>query len=245
MKRPRSLDEFFSALFFLTTIYLPIHVEFDASRIKRFFPIVGLVVGLVVASFDLVFSKVLSSSVVSFMDVVVFILLTGGLHLDGLGDAADGIFSGASPERALEIMKDSRVGIMGVLAVVCVIGIKWGGIFDIHTKRFLSLCIVPAYSRTAMLLGMKFLPYCRKEGTGKGFFDAPISLSTFYLFFPLVLLSLMLGWGAIVFNMAFLTITGALILFYRKRLGCITGDTLGAMCEVVEALLFLTLAMVL
>ncbi len=245
MKRPFVIDDFFSALFFLSTIHFPIKVDFHATRIKKYFPVVGLFLGFLVASFDAIFSRVLSSPVVSFLDVLVLILLTGGLHLDGVGDAADGIFSGKSREKALEIMKDSRVGIMGVLAVIAVIGIKWGGIFDISSHRFLALCVIPAYSRTSMLFGMRFLPYCREEGTAKNFFESKKILPTLPLFIPVLFLSLWLKDGAVVLNGVFLLFTFLILFFYKRRLGCITGDTLGAMCEIVEAILFLSLAMVL
>ncbi len=235
----RGLNDFWAALLFLSTLHLPVKVDFDATAMKRFFPVVGVVLGFIVASCDHIFYMVFPRGVVSFLDVVVFILLTGGLHLDGLGDAADGIFSGASVDRALEIMKDSRMGTMGVLALLCVIGIKWGGIYGLGGKRFLCLCLVPAYSRTSMLIGMRYLPYCRKMGTARDFFEKEVGISTFYPFFTVALFSILLGWACVALNLAFVIICWAMVLFYKKRLGCITGDTLGAMCELSEALLFL------
>lgn len=177
----------------------------------------------------------------SWLDVTLLIVLTGGLHLDGLADTADGIFSHRPLGEKLKIMKDSRIGAMGVLAIIIFLGIKYFGIRDIGSSRFLKICLIPAYSRVSMLIAMRFLGYCREMGTAKGFFESPVKPTEFVPFIPIMLASIYLGKGFILLNSLFFIVTFLLICFYKKTLGCITGDTLGGMCEVVESILFLIL----
>jgi adenosylcobinamide-GDP ribazoletransferase len=166
-------------------------------------------------------------------------VLTGAFHIDGLGDTADGLLSPRSSDRALEIMKDSRLGTMGLVAILFGLALKWGGIAGLNTHRAVLLITVPAYARAGILFAMRYLPYGRPDGTGKPFFSERISLKHFWgLIFPIGL-SLILGFKAIWLNIAFVMIIGMVLLFYKKRMGCITGDMLGAMTEVTEAGLFL------
>ena len=178
--------------------------------------------------------------VASALDVILLAAITGALHLDGLADAADGLCGQHGREKALVIMKDSRVGAMGLVAVVCVLFVKTAAVGHIDHARFLALMLVPAYARSAMIVGMRMLPYARgKEGIGSRFFETPIRPMHFkYLALP-VFLSLFLGWRGLLLNVVFAVTVVALITCYRKKLGGITGDLLGAMVEILEATLFL------
>jgi adenosylcobinamide-GDP ribazoletransferase len=140
-------------------------------------------------------------------------------------------------------MKDSRIGVMGLVTILAVLGMKWAGMSELNSQRWLALCLVPAYSRAGMLVGMRVLPYGRPEGgTGLGFCDPGLPLKTYWVLPLLVVLSLFLGWQSLVVNGLFVLTTTALLWFYARKIGCITGDTLGAMNEVLEAVLFLGLA---
>lgn len=206
-----------------------------------YFPAVGLLLGAVVFLFDYLASMLWSVPLVSFLDVVLLIVLTGALHLDGLGDTADGMFSHRSREEKLSIMKDSRVGVMGVVSIFCVLILKWGAIQEISASRGLILFLVPAYSRTAMMFAIKFLPYGRPEGgTGKDFFSGRIPPSYFWGLLVLVPLSFLMGWRAVWFNLVFVLFTAAILIYYYRSLKCVTGDNLGALNEMTEAILFLT-----
>ncbi|HQJ31558.1 MAG TPA: adenosylcobinamide-GDP ribazoletransferase, partial [Syntrophales bacterium] len=112
-----------AAFQFLTTIPLPGGKgtgEGDIAGSLPFFPVVGLLIGMAAAAGDFVFSLLFPPGVAAVLTVLLLVLITGGLHLDGLADTADGIFSVRNRERMLEIMRDSRIGTMGVLAVVFV-----------------------------------------------------------------------------------------------------------------------------
>lgn len=231
---------FKAAVQFLTVVPVWGEVRFDPRAMSAHFPLVGLLLGLLVAGFDALGHQVWSLGVVSGLDMIALLVLTGALHVDGLGDSADGLFSHRSRERALEIMKDSRIGVMGLVTILAVLGMKWAGLSELHSQRWLMICLVPAYSRAGMLVAMRILPYGRPEGgTGRDFCDRHASLRTYWMLPVLVVLSLFLGWRALVINGLFVLTTAALLLFYARKIGCITGDTLGALNEVLEAVLFL------
>lgn len=229
-----------SAFQFLTILPLGKPRTLDASKITPCFPLVGLGIGLILMLADYLFSKLWPLSVVSLLDILLLAILSGGLHLDGLGDTADGFFSHKSPERALAIMRDSRIGVMGLLAILFVLAIKWACLEGVSAHRALYLFIIPAYSRGAMMFGIKFLNYGRPEGgVGTDFFSRkPSTFALASIFLP-ALISLWLGYPAIWLNALFILMTTLILLYFKRRLGCTTGDMLGAMAEVEEACLFL------
>jgi adenosylcobinamide-GDP ribazoletransferase len=229
-----------AALQFLTIIPLGKSAIYDPKGMVPFFPVVGIIIGGLLSVFDYIALNFLPEPVTAILDVVFLVVITAALHLDGLGDTADGVFGHRSREAALTIMKDSRIGVMGLVAIVCTLAVKWGGIMHLNEHRMLLLALVPAYSRSAMIFGIRFLEYGRPEGgTGYDLFDEPIKLPAFQWLLIPVILSVFLGWKGIRLNIIFALITAIIILYYKKRMGCITGDMLGAMTEVTESLLFL------
>jgi adenosylcobinamide-GDP ribazoletransferase len=232
-----------ACLQFITAIPLGKPQPFDAKRIIVSFPLAGLFIGLLLAWFDTIASSLWSIKIAAVLDVILLAAITGALHLDGLADTADGLYGQREREKALAIMKDSRVGAMGLVAVVCVLLLKAVSLGHVQHFRFLSLIVVPAYARSAMLFGMRFLSYSRgDEGTGSSFFKTPLAAPDFKWIVLPFLLSGFLGWRGVVLNLSFLLVLVCLILFYRKKLGGITGDMLGCMVEVMEAVLFLSLS---
>jgi adenosylcobinamide-GDP ribazoletransferase len=160
-----------------------------------------------------------------------------------LGDTADGFYSRRSRPEILAIMKDSRLGTMGLLAIVSCLAIKWAAISVLGANRFLALSIVPAYARGSVLFGLRLLPYARGEGgTGCAFFQTRPSVLAFSGLSLPVVLSLWMGWAAVWVNSAFIIFSAGLVRYYREKLGGVTGDMLGAMIEIMEAGLFLVLA---
>jgi adenosylcobinamide-GDP ribazoletransferase len=232
-----------SALQFITILPLGKTGAFDPPKMVPWFPLVGILLGLLVALFDAVVTRFWTPPVAALLDVILLAVLTGAFHLDGLGDTADGLLSPRSRAEALEIMKDSRIGTMGLVAIVFGLALKWGGIAGLDFYRSLILIIIPAYARAGILFGMRFLPYGRSNGTGKPFFDQKLTLKHFWGLVLPVGLSLVLGLKAIWLNLSFAIIIAAILLFYKKRLGVITGDMLGAMTEITEAGLFLIISL--
>jgi adenosylcobinamide-GDP ribazoletransferase len=235
------IKPFISAIQFLTILPIGKKGTFVPDKMIPYFPITGLLIGMLLCIFDLFATRFWPMPVVAILDTIFLIIITGALHLDGVCDTADGLYGGAgNPERALAIMKDSNAGAIGVVAVICVFAAKSAGIFGLDSHRMLLLFIVPAYARGATLFGFKFLQYGRPEGgTGHALFDKKIMPSAFWGLLIPFLLSFFLGWEWIVFNLCFLSAVVLILKFYKNRIGCITGDLLGTMTEVIEAFLFL------
>jgi len=237
------MKSFIAAVRFITILPLGRAGAYDPRGMIPHFPLVGLMLGGIVSIFDRLISGLWSSPVVALLDVILLVYLTGGLHLDGLGDTADGLYGNRPRDRALEIMKDSRIGVMGLLAIMCGLAVKWAGIMELGTHRYLLLLIIPAYARGGMVVAIQCLEYVRPhDGLGRDLFREPIKVADFAGFIVPVGLSLLMGWNALTLNIAFAVIIIVLIGFYRKRIGGVTGDLLGATTEILEAVLFLTMS---
>jgi len=237
--------DFRSAILFITILPAGKNVAYSPMGMIKYFPVVGLILGAFLLVFDTVTSHFWSPAVVAVLDVLFLVVVTGAFHLDGLGDTADGIFSHRPKQRVLEIMKDSRTGMMGLVAVFCTLAVKTAGIYSVKTTgtsfQIMALLLsIPSYSRSAMIFGIRCLDYGRKDkGTGLDFFEKKIGLKTFSSVLIPVIISLFLGCKGLVLNFVFIITIVSILGFYKKKLNCITGDMLGAMNEIMEAVLFL------
>ena len=245
----RLFNQFRSALMFITILPAGRDVPYSPMGMIKFFPLVGLVLGGLLAGLDLLASGLWPAGTVAVLNVFFLVVVTGAFHLDGLGDAADGLFSHRSKKRALEIMKDSRSGMMGLVAVFSILALKVSGIYALKTAQsatlvFFCLLIIPAYARGAMIFGIRFLNYGRKgTGTGLDLFERPLGVRDFSFFLIPVFLSLFLGYPGLFLNIGFIITLIGVLAFYKKILGCITGDMLGALTEVMETVLFMAVGM--
>ena len=238
------MRHFISAIQFITIIPAGRADTFEPPKMIPYFPIVGLLLGILTALFDQFATALWSRPVASLLDILFLAVLTGAFHLDGLGDSADGLLGQRSKEKTLTIMKDSRLGTMGLVAIVFGLALKWAGIAGLDTNRTLLLIIVPAYARGSMLFGMRFLEYGRPQGgTGVDFFKSKLEWSAFWGLAAPVVLSVFLKWTAFWLNLGFVALTAVLVWYYKRRVGCITGDMLGAMAEILESGLFLLVSM--
>ncbi len=230
----------FAALRFITILPLGKQEKFDPRGMVPFFPIIGLLLGAMVSLFDLAAVQLWPLPVTALLDVLFLLFLTGAFHLDGLGDTADGLYGHCQKEAALAIMKDSRIGVMGLVAIIAGLSIKWAGIANLYENRNFFLLIIPAYARASMLFGMYYLQYGRPDGgTGKPFFENKIKPTAFWGLLILIGLSVFLGWRGIFLNIAFVLFVIVILVYYKRKLNCITGDMLGAMTEITESGLFL------
>ena len=161
------MKNLFAAIRFITILPAGRSEHFDAMGMVPWFPVAGLLLGALLAVFDLAAARLWPVSAVSILDVILLAILTGAFHLDGLGDTADGLFSHRPRERILEIMKDSRIGVMGVVAVVSVLAVKWAGISGLGANRTALLILVPAYARCGHALrhaGPRLRPSSGRHG---------------------------------------------------------------------------------
>ena len=232
-----------SAIQFLTMLPVGKSREFDAKGMVPFFPLVGIILGALLSVFDQLVARFWPEPVVALLDVIFLVAITGAFHLDGLGDTADGLYGQRPREKALAIMKDSRTGVMGLVAIVAGLSVKWGGILSLEAYRSLSLIIIPAYARSAMIFGIRFFDYGRPDGgTGHAFFSKNLKLYDFWGLLIPVFLSFLMGWRGLWLNLIFALVVTIILFYYKKSMGCITGDMLGAMSEIVESALFLMVA---
>jgi adenosylcobinamide-GDP ribazoletransferase len=234
-----------ASLLFLTILPAGRDGVYSPMGMIRFFPVVGLILGCLLVLTDVIASRLWPMPVAAVMDLLCLLIVTGAFHLDGLGDTADGIFSHRPRERVLEIMKDSHIGMMGLVAVISVLAVKLAGIYSVKSGTAsgdirLVLLLVPAYARSAMIFGIRFLPYGRKNtGTGLDLFASPLGVKDFIFCVIPLCLSLFMGVNGLILNLAFAVGCPAILWFYRKKMNCITGDMLGAMTEILEAWLFI------
>lgn len=174
-------------------------------------------------------------------------LLTGGLHLDGLADGADGLYGNRTPARRLEIMKDPRVGAMGVVAIVFVVLLKTCAMARLAESGAWSWLVLPViWSRTGMAVLAASMPYARAagEGTARGFVSDARPVHAIVAVLLALAISLPLAPEA---TLVCAVVGAALVFIFRRvfqrAVGGITGDLLGFSCECVEVVLFIGLAL--
>jgi adenosylcobinamide-GDP ribazoletransferase len=242
------VNSFFSALQLLTLFPWPKRFERRADEIGPstiFFPVVGLLLGLILVLANFLLGPFASSILVSVVLVTLLALLTRGLHLDGLGDTFDGLGAGGDRERMLRIMDDSHTGAFGLIAIVLVLFFKIHAIESLEFERWRALLAAPVLGRWAMvLLGRR--SQAAKQGLGATLID---QLSTKHLFLAtlitVVLVAAVLH-GTGIAMMAWVALfTIASKAYFHRRLGGVTGDSFGAVGELSETsvLFFLALGM--
>ena len=238
---------FLATLQFLTRI--PVRERWcDGIELKEYsrgvvcFPLVGLVIGLLTALVWLILLPHVGVLVAAIAVVITHIMLTGGLHLDGLADSFDGLFSVRSRERILEIMRDSRIGTNGALVLIVDILLRTALIYQISADGLpvlAFLIVTPVVGRGMMAVMMYRQAYARESGMGN-LFIGKISERGFYITLLLMaVLTLIIG-GISTLPALLITLICVLGLrrFIARRIGGQTGDTLGAACELSE-LIFL------
>jgi adenosylcobinamide-GDP ribazoletransferase len=176
--------------------------------------------------------------------VVVLLTFSGGLHMDGLADTADGFFSSRRRERVLEIMRTSNIGAMGVMTVVAVMLVKFAAIGSLQpADLWRAALLMPLAGRCSLVVQIAVLPYVRSEGLGAVFGKGRPGLAAIWA----VALLAVAGWGVLGIRglcVAALCVAMALIFaaYCYRKIGGATGDTYGACCEIVEIVPALTLA---
>jgi len=233
---------FFSALRFLTLFPVPSSWCGDKDNLRKSlfsFPLIGLVIGGIVAGIGFGLGHVLPALPASVFVVVALVAASRGLHLDGLADTADGFFSSRSRERILEIMRDSRTGAMGVVAIATVLLLKVSLLAAAGGPLEWGLVLLmPLAGRCALLVVTAFFPYARPEGGlatvfrgGRGRLALLALWACVVLFAAGWLIESRKGLAAAGASIAVALLFG---VYSWRKVGGYTGDTLGATCEIVE-----------
>jgi len=245
----RTYSELLTALQFLTRIPVssqPYEVD-SLARSVKFFPVIGLIVGCGAAIVYFLLTPHFPRLVVALFVLIFFILITGCLHEDGLADSADGFGGGASREKILLIMRDSRIGAYGGVALILSLTGRLLLIASLPPKQAPYYLIATAIlSRWTVLPLSYFLPSARSEveqkSSGQGARIARITSTGTLVFgsafcFPIaVILLKSRSIPAILTTIAFTGLTG---LYYKRRIGGITGDCFGATIQLSELGIYL------
>ncbi|GGE33847.1 adenosylcobinamide-GDP ribazoletransferase [Streptococcus himalayensis] len=222
-----------------------INKEVDLSYVRKGIPIITLF-GLLLGSLSALFyylAQLILPGVVSWVLTLAFdVLLTGGFHLDGLADMADGLFSSRNKERMLEIMKDSRIGSNGVLALILYYGLMMISYTYLPEPKWLIVACLTMIGKAGLALQLYQMKYARATG-GSGQFFAGTTLVQIALAQILPILVLGFGFGLKGLLGYFLVFLGAIGYrrFVYKKIDGHTGDTLGAFVEISQILLLLGL----
>lgn len=230
------------AIQFLTRLPLNIMIDWNSENLRKstlFFPLVGLIIGLISYGVYYIMSFI-NSDVAAVFTVFTLIVITGGLHLDGLSDTCDGFFSNKSREDIMEIMKDSRVGAFGVIALIVIILLKYVLINNMDQNIFIFLVFSIGNSRAVQVFNLAFRRQARKDGIGKMFSEskpkktAVLGILIYIVFAGIININILIP-----FIVTFLFMD----LFARysyKVIGGVSGDVLGAMAELGEIVSMIT-----
>ena len=268
---------FLLLLSFMTRIPMP-KIEYDEKKLgksMKYFPVVGIIVGFILLFFCIIFNFILKnisySAVLPLMIIVVILtdlITTGALHLDGLADTFDGIFSYRSKHKMLEIMKDSRLGSNGALALILYFLLKFILLFSLTIESregaIYAIMTYPVVARFCSVVSCVSSPYARGSGMGKTFVDntktcgliVATVITLLYtigmIFMPFVLFTnYSLPIQIIMKSILIIVIIVALSALFayafskliERKIGGITGDTLGALLE-ISSLLYIVLILV-
>ena len=194
------MKRFISILQFMTRIPINIDTGFDEEFHKTitYFPLVGLVLGVLIYIIGLVSGIFFDSFITSIIVTLALVILTGGLHIDGLGDTFDAIYSYRDKERMLEIMKDSRLGTNSLLAIMFLILLKIGFIYSIINNSLLwTVIFMPVVARLGVIVMMYKTVTPRENGMGNLFIGkASTSMFTIAILYTIIL---MIGISKLIF----------------------------------------------
>ncbi|MGL4238768.1 adenosylcobinamide-GDP ribazoletransferase [Tabrizicola sp.] len=232
-----------SAFALLTRLPMPNHRGTGAGSAWAW-PLVGAVLGALaagVASLGLWLG--VTAGVTAVLVIAALVLLTGGLHEDGLSDTADGLFGGWTRERRLAIMKDSRVGSYGALALVLVTLARWSALLPlVFEGHWAALVATGALSRAPMVLIMAVLPNARGEGLSHATGRPSLRVALVGMSMAVAISILLAGWATLPMLLAAGAVTLLLALSALRRIGGQTGDILGASQQLAEVACLAVLA---
>ncbi len=243
------IRNFVTALQFLTIITVSRKQRAagdDLAASLPYFPLVGFLIGLCLVYADLALAWVLPHTIGNALLVLLAVVITRALHVDGLADTFDGFMGGADREAKLRIMKDSSIGTAGALGIIFLLFLKYLSLNILfHDNKTAALLMAPLLGRWSQTLMVFRAAYARESGTGRAFVGRlgtggmiAAALST------VVLSAFVAGPWALVFVPALFAATLLARWYIVRSLGGVTGDTIGAVSEVNEALVLLLFVVV-
>ncbi|MEW6089133.1 MAG: adenosylcobinamide-GDP ribazoletransferase [bacterium] len=238
------MKHFLIALQFLTIFPININGELreeDFGKSLTYFPVVGAIIGLVLV-LSLFTLRFLPIQVESALILIISIFIYGGMHLDGFADTCDGFYGDKELSKILEIMRDSHVGAMGVIGIVCLIILKYS-LFTVLLpfENFWKIIFLMAvFSKFMQVAACYKTNYPRKEGKAKYFVGkTTYKQLVFGLIFTVGLFTVLLKInGILIFILSAVTIL-FIVNWFKRKIGGMTGDTIGAASEISEVIVLL------
>ena len=240
-----AIASFSSSVIFYTIVPLPAKWTNNWSRIARWCPAIGLIIGLLLAGLGTLLGWLgVPNLTGNALVVAAWVAITGGLHLDGAMDTADGL-SVTDPNRRLEVMKDSATGAFGAIAAIIILLLKTVSLSEMSLPIWLALVSAAGWARWGQVCAIAFYPYLRETGKGS-FHKENLRVPEDILLGLFVLLSFSSLWFTVDYlfwwqigiimlgNIAIALLTG---YWFDRTLGGHTGDTYGAVVEWSEALI--------
>ncbi len=244
------MRRFIIALQFLTIIPYDKDLkvtEEDLGKSMFFFPLVGLFIGGCLVFSDQVLSSLLPLNVVNGLLITLLVIFTGSMHLDALADTIDGIASGGDKTEKLRIMKEGNIGAMGVVGIIIVLMLKYLTLNALpQTLKCQSLLIMPMMARWSQVTVSYISNYAGlKKGLGFPF----TTHVTFFIFTLTTLVAFLFSY--LLFLERGILIAGLILLmcfpysrFFKRTLGGVTGDILGAISEIVEVTVLIVIVVI-
>jgi adenosylcobinamide-GDP ribazoletransferase len=254
--RPRWIDVMIAglaaALQFLTIAPPLVRRPFADAEMGRavgWFPLVGLLIGGLLVLVDLGVRRLWPAGVSAALVLAVWVVVTGGLHLDGLMDSCDGLFGGRTIEDRLRILRDPRIGSFALIGGVLVMLTKWSvlaGMVD-GAERLCGILLAPTLGRWTMALVLMLFPYVRPEGAGRTMKDhvrlGDVALAATIALAAVLGTALWTKNVVAVIAMLVASLIGIVVAWFAwRRIGGLTGDVFGAVCELAECSVLLAMS---
>ncbi len=213
----------------------------DSGRAAGWYPFVGLVIGGLAASAYSMLSLYFSPLLTAALTLTLWVILTGGLHLDGLADCCDGLLHASNVEKRLEIMKDSRMGAFGGIGLALTLLLKVSALASLPTDKAVPVILLAASLGRWFIILAGFQPLARPGGMGADFSSGLRKSALFWGGLVPLGLAIFLGVQGILALGLTLFVVFFLLRFVHARIGGVTGDVFGLIVEVVETITLITL----
>lgn len=239
---------------FMTRIYIPLKVEYSEEKLAKgikYFPLVGYFIGLIIFVIANILNKYIDNKyIISLLIILLELKLVGLIHVDGLADSFDGLFSYRDKDKILEIMKDSRVGTNGVVVLIFYYLAKLILIAEIISRGDIRCLIVyPIIARMSTSVNAGFGVYARDKGMSTGIIGINKKKDGIFSVILTLLLTILVYYNSGMLKGIAMLMTGILFIFYfrqvvYKKIDGITGDTMGASLEMTGLIVLLVGAII-
>lgn len=239
------MKAFILQLTFLTRIPVPFQVDFKQADYVRgiwFFPLIGLLIGTILSPLMLLKSFI-PGTIFGLLIIFGYLMITGGLHLDGLADVCDGLFSGRTKERVFEIMSDSRLGAFGAIGLMlyfltfyCVGTASMAtAISGVTTSWTLPLVVTfPMVGRAIGMMSCGVSKYAKANGLGEALVTYAKTKHVLYALVVSLIMTYLFGMTYCLALVVTIIASGIILYRIHKRLDGITGDVIGCMVEMSQ-----------